>query len=47
MSPVIDVHTHVLTETWFQLLQQHGGPRYTVKEVAAACAPSTSTARRS
>jgi aminocarboxymuconate-semialdehyde decarboxylase len=33
-SPVIDVHTHVLTEAWFQLLQQHGGPRYTVKPVS-------------
>lgn len=33
MSPVIDVHTHCLTEEWFQLLQQHGGPRYTVKPV--------------
>ncbi len=33
-SPVIDVHTHVLTETWFQLLQQHGGPRYSVKAVS-------------
>ena len=33
MSPVIDVHTHVLTEEWFRLLQQHGGPRYTVQEV--------------
>ncbi len=32
-SPVIDVHTHCLTEAWFQLLQQHGGPRYTVKAV--------------
>ena len=32
-SPVIDVHTHCLTEAWFTLLQQHGGPRYTVKEV--------------
>ncbi len=32
-TPVIDVHTHVLTEEWFQLLQQHGGPRYTVKAV--------------
>ena len=31
--PVIDVHTHCLTEAWFSLLQQHGGPRYTVKEV--------------
>ena len=32
-SPVIDVHTHCLTEQWFQLLQHHGGPRYTVHEV--------------
>ena len=30
---MIDVHTHVLTEEWFRLLQQHGGPRYTVQEV--------------
>ena len=33
-SPVIDVHTHCLTEAWFQLLQQYGGPRYTVKAVS-------------
>jgi aminocarboxymuconate-semialdehyde decarboxylase len=33
MSPVIDVHTHCLTEAWFQLLQQHGAPRYTVEQV--------------
>ncbi len=33
-SPVIDVHTHCLTEAWFRLLQQHGGPRYTVGEVS-------------
>jgi len=32
-SPVIDVHTHCLTEEWFRLLQEHGGPRYTVKAV--------------
>jgi aminocarboxymuconate-semialdehyde decarboxylase len=32
-SPVIDVHTHCLTEAWFDLLQEHGGPRYTVKAV--------------
>ena len=31
--PVIDVHTHCLTEAWFDLLKKHGGPRYTVKEV--------------
>jgi aminocarboxymuconate-semialdehyde decarboxylase len=33
MSPVIDVHTHCLTEAWFRLLQQHGRPRYTVEQV--------------
>jgi aminocarboxymuconate-semialdehyde decarboxylase len=33
MSTVIDVHTHCLTETWFELLQAHGGPRYTVRQV--------------
>ena len=32
-SPVIDVHTHVLTEEWFALLQAHGAPRYSVKQV--------------
>jgi aminocarboxymuconate-semialdehyde decarboxylase len=32
-SPVIDVHTHCLTEAWFDLLKAHGGPRYTVREV--------------
>ena len=33
-SPVIDVHTHCLTEAWFALLKEHGGPRYTVKPVS-------------
>jgi aminocarboxymuconate-semialdehyde decarboxylase len=33
MTPAIDVHTHCLTKEWFDLLQQHGGPRYTVREV--------------
>ena len=33
MSPVIDVHTHCLAESWFTLLQQHGAPRYTVEQV--------------
>ena len=28
---VIDVHTHCLTEAWFELLQRHGGPRYSVQ----------------
>jgi aminocarboxymuconate-semialdehyde decarboxylase len=34
MSTVIDVHTHCLTETWFELLQAHGRPRYTVRQVS-------------
>jgi len=34
MSTVIDVHTHCLTEAWFQLLQEHGAPRYSVKAVS-------------
>jgi aminocarboxymuconate-semialdehyde decarboxylase len=32
-SPVIDVHTHMLTKEWVALLEQHGGPRYTLKQV--------------
>jgi len=34
MTPAIDVHTHTLTNEWFNLLQQHGAPRYSVKPVA-------------
>src|SRR4029450_4695506 len=34
MSPVIDVHTHCLTDEWFALLQRHGGPRYSVQPVS-------------
>ena len=33
-SPVIDVHTHMLANEWVSLLEQHGGPRYTMKTVA-------------
>jgi len=33
-SPVIDVHTHMLTNEWVSMLEQHGGPRYTLKTVA-------------
>jgi aminocarboxymuconate-semialdehyde decarboxylase len=32
-APVIDVHTHMLNKEWLSLLEQHGGPRYTLKEV--------------
>jgi aminocarboxymuconate-semialdehyde decarboxylase len=34
MSTVIDVHTHCLTDAWFKLLQDYGGPRYTVRQVS-------------
>jgi len=33
MSPVIDVHTHMLTKEWLSLLEQHGGPHYTLQTV--------------
>ena len=32
-SPVIDVHTHMLTEAWVKLLEQHGRPRYSLETV--------------
>ncbi|MFO1296230.1 MAG: amidohydrolase family protein [Rubrivivax sp.] len=34
MAPVIDVHTHMLTHEVVSLLEQHGGPTYTLKAVA-------------
>lgn len=33
MSPVIDVHTHMLNHEWLKLLEKHGGPQYTLKAV--------------
>ena len=33
MSPVIDVHTHMLNHAWLKLLEQHGRPRYALKSV--------------
>ena len=33
MSVVIDVHTHMFTRNWLELLRRHGGPDY---EVAAS-----------
>jgi aminocarboxymuconate-semialdehyde decarboxylase len=32
-SPVIDVHTHMISNEWLALLEKHGAPRYTLKEV--------------
>jgi aminocarboxymuconate-semialdehyde decarboxylase len=32
-SPVVDVHTHMLTNEWVSLLESHGGPSYTLKQV--------------
>ena len=28
---VIDIHTHMLSDAWLKLLEEHGGPRYSVK----------------
>jgi len=33
--PVIDIHTHMLTLGWIELLRNHGGGRYTVKKTPA------------
>ncbi|MGE5339092.1 MAG: amidohydrolase family protein [Gemmatimonadota bacterium] len=33
MSPVIDVHTHMLNHGYLELLEKHGAPRLTLKEV--------------
>ena len=33
MTPVIDVHTHMLNREWLRLLEKHGRPRYTLKAV--------------
>ena len=33
-SPVIDVHTHMLTHEWVSLLESHGRPSYTLKAVS-------------
>ena len=30
MSAVIDVHSHMFTENWLELLRRHGGPDYEV-----------------
>jgi aminocarboxymuconate-semialdehyde decarboxylase len=35
-SPVVDVHTHMLTNEWVSLLESHGGPTYTLKTVAGS-----------
>jgi len=32
-SPAIDVHTHMLNNEWLALLENHGAPHYTLKEV--------------
>lgn len=31
--PVIDVHTHMLSNEYMDLIRKHGGPNYTVKEL--------------
>ena len=46
MTPVIDVHTHMLNNEWLRLLEKHGRPRYALKAVTGGlraihldCAP--------
>lgn len=34
-GPVIDVHTHMLSEEWVAMLRDHGGPKYEVKPTKA------------
>ncbi|VCU70513.1 Amidohydrolase [Pigmentiphaga humi] len=34
MSPVIDVHTHMVSEAWLKLLRDHGGTKYQFRETA-------------
>ncbi len=33
--PVIDIHTHMLTLDWIELLRAHGSGRYDVKKTPA------------
>ena len=33
--PVIDVHTHMLSEAWLNDIRAHGAPKYGVKPTAA------------
>lgn len=33
--PVIDIHTHMLTLEWIELLRSHGGGKYSVKKTKA------------
>ena len=33
MAPVIDVHTHMLSHDYVNLLEKHGGPNYTLQTV--------------
>jgi aminocarboxymuconate-semialdehyde decarboxylase len=33
--PVIDIHTHMLTRDWIELLRAHGGGKYSVKKTPA------------
>jgi len=33
--PVIDVHTHMISQEWLDLLRKHGGPKYSVKPTRA------------
>jgi len=37
--PVIDIHTHMLSEEFLNVLREQGGPKYTVKDVPTLAGP--------
>jgi len=37
--PVIDVHTHMLSQEFLAVLREHGGPKYSVEEVPTMVGP--------
>ena len=41
-STVIDVHTHMLSESWFELIKEKGAPLYEVKPSKDWPAPRSS-----
>ena len=47
MATVIDVHTHMLNNDYLALLEQHAGPKITLKTVVGGLRASTSTTRPS
>ena len=44
---VIDIHTHMLTLDWIELLRAHGGGKYSVKKTPRSRTPCIFTMHRS